>query len=166
LLRRLAQAHVTGVDRDAAVLDMAHAHFHLPPPSSRLALVVDDALRYVCAATTATVDVLLVDLCTPRLPEGAAAPAFLASARRRLRPGGVFCANHYAQRPQALAAQHAALAEVFGWVHASRVAPDNVVFFALPDGLPARTALAARAEALEPALQLGLPAFVAGLPTR
>lgn len=164
LLRRFAQVHVTGVERDPNVLDMAHAHFHLPRPGPRLALVVDDALRHVATAAGAAVDVLLVDLCTPRLPEGAASPGFLTAARARLRPGGVFCANHYAQPPEALAAQRAALAQAFGWVHATRVAPDNVVFFALPWGLPDRAILAARAEALEPTCRLGLPAFVAALP--
>ncbi|MCI2957785.1 methyltransferase domain-containing protein [Agromyces atrinae] len=84
-------SHQLAVDIDAELVDLVVRELPPPPGTS---LEVGDAFAFVDALPAASADVVIVDLYVGHGDAlGAADPAFLASAMRVIRPGGVVAVN-------------------------------------------------------------------------
>lgn len=57
----LPQSHITGVEYNSQLLDIAHTHLKLPPASDRLSYILDDA-KNVIDQCSVTYDLIVVDI--------------------------------------------------------------------------------------------------------
>lgn len=90
--RGLPKARITTIEIDRTVIELASL-FQVPKPGTRLRLVHADAATYF-ASTRQSADVVLVDGCDALgLSPSLCSESFYASARSRLRPGGVLVSN-------------------------------------------------------------------------
>jgi len=162
-LRHLPRARVTVVERDPAVVRVAHRWFRLPAPGERLRIVEGDAGAHVAAATESA-DWLQVDLYDAR----ARGPvldgeAFYRDCRAALRPGGAAAFNLFRG---SLGASLGRIDGAFGgrWMSLPATPEGNcIVVAAAPGGpLPARATLHARARRMESALGLAATAWLEG----
>lgn len=155
---RMAPTRVTAVEIVPEVITAARLMFGLPPDDERLRVEVGDGAAYV-AGRPASADAILLDAYDENCPTPAlAGPAFYASAREALRPGGVLVANFQGDDPR-LDAHLVDLEGVFDArvVLAQPEPKSNVLAFALRDGPDAMPwdELKRRCAALDAALDLG-----------
>ncbi|MCB1801758.1 MAG: methyltransferase domain-containing protein [Gammaproteobacteria bacterium] len=140
LLRALRAAarglRITGIERRAAVLDVARAWFGLPE-DRRVQLVCDEADAYL-RNTSDRFDLLFADLyhADGMYPEQLAAE-FLASCRMCLEADGVLVVNQWASELDRHGALLGNLGEVFGGqVLHLHVQGGNILSFAFNGALP------------------------------
>jgi spermidine synthase len=153
----------TAVELNPGVIRAARQWFRLPADDGRLAVVNDDAGRWLARADAAGAQVLCVDL----YDHEAAAPvldsaAFYADCRRLLAPGGVMSVNLFGRR-SSFAASAARIVEAFGagqvWRLKATREGNTVVIAARDVEVPGRDTLLARAAHIERHYgALGLPA--------
>lgn len=144
----------TAVELNGSVIDACHLWFHLPDNDERLAVLHDDARRWVAdAAHLQTVDVLCVDL----YDHEAAAPvlddeAFYADCKGVLVHGGLMTVNLFG-RDSSFERSAGRIAAAFGADQVWQVAPtkegNTVVVAGRGVEVPDRAGLTARAEAIE-----------------
>lgn len=165
LHRHLPETQLTGVEIDAAVIQMAEKHFGLQP-DSRLQIAVEDGRSHL-ARTPARHDLIIVDAYRGTwVPETLTSVEFFQLVRSRLAPGGAVAQN---VEPTTLFYDGlaATLAQVFDHVDAyptaEEGAPSNVVLVAYDGPRRFKEALLQRAEALQQAHRFHhpLPALVA-----
>lgn len=90
--RQLADARITSIEIDQAVIDMAEL-FQVPAPNARLRIVHADGADYF-ASTRESADVVLIDGCDQHgIAPALCDESFYASVRARLRPGGILVTN-------------------------------------------------------------------------
>jgi spermidine synthase len=155
---RLPETRVTAVEIVPEVITAARLMFGLPPDDARLRVDVGDGADYV-ARHPASADAILLDAYDEHCPAPAlAGPAFYASAREALRPGGVLVSNFQGDDPR-LDAHLVDLEGAFDSrvVLAQPEPKSNVLAFALRDGPDAIPwdELRRRCAALDAALDLG-----------
>ncbi len=137
ILREVARhrevEHITMVEIDAAVVEMAKAYF--PGHSAgafddpRLRLVIDDGAAFV-AGSRETYDVIISDSTDPVGPgEALFSGGFYAACRARLAPGGVFVAQNGVPflQPEEIRDTARRLAAVFADRHFYQVAVPTYV---------------------------------------
>lgn len=127
---------ITGVERRAAVLDVARAYFRLPD-DRRFRAVCEDA-DSVLAADADPEGLILADLylATGMYPRQVAGD-FLARCRARLAEGGILVLNQWASEFPANRTANATLMEVFdGRLLQLHVQGGNIITFAFRDALP------------------------------
>ncbi|WDZ97717.1 spermidine synthase [Herbaspirillum sp. WKF16] len=99
--REFAQAQVTAVELNPAVIAICHSMFKLPQPDERLMLIESDAMDFIVhAATHGIIDALQVDLydATARGPV-LDTPEFYQACYRSLAEGGVMTVNLFGDHP-------------------------------------------------------------------
>lgn len=90
--RQMPRARITTIEIDRTVIELARL-FHVPAPDTRLRLVEAEAAGYL-ATTRQSADVILVDGCDQHgIAPTLCGESFYATARARLRPGGVLVVN-------------------------------------------------------------------------
>lgn len=133
-LARLPGSRLVVVERSAAVIAAAHAHFALPREHPRLEVVQDDAGAYVARPSSRggfgllQVDLYDQDARGPVLDT----PAFYASCRRALAEPGVVVINLFGEHAS-FAPNRERIAEAFGGrvLELPPIAEGNVVLLAL-----------------------------------
>jgi spermidine synthase len=158
---RVLRMRVTAVEINPTVIAACRLWFHLGADDARLAVVEDDAARWVAdPARLQTVDVLSVDL----YDHEAAAPVlddvgFYRDCRGLLVQGGVMAVNLFG-RDASFEASVARIAAAFGtdqvWTLRPTREGNTVVVAARGIEVPGRDELAARADNIE--ARYGLPA--------
>lgn len=171
LHRHLPKTRLTGVEIDAAVIEMARKHFGLQT-DNRLQIAIADGRSYL-AQQTARHDLIIVDAYRGTwVPETLTSVEFFQLVKSRLAPGGAVAQN---VEPTTLFYDGlaATLAQVFDHVDAYPTAeegvPANVVLVAYDGPQRSRAALLQRAKLLQNAHRFHhpLPALVAaGAPAR
>jgi spermidine synthase len=151
----------TAVEINPSVIAAGRAWFRLPADGPRLAVVQDDAARWIAeTARAGSIDALCIDL----YDHEAAAPAldsaaFYADCAAALADGGTLAVNLFG-RDASFERSIARIARAFpagqvAWLRPTR--EGNTIALALKsDTFPDRAALAGRAENIE--TRLGLPA--------
>jgi spermidine synthase len=151
--RQVLGMQTTAVELNPGVIRAARQWFRLPDDDARLAVVNDDAGRWLARAEAASAQLLCVDL----YDHEAAAPvlddeAFYAGCRRLLADGGVMSVNLFGRRAS-FAASAARIAAAFGAAQVWRLQAtregNTVVIAARDVSVPDRDTLLARAAWIE-----------------
>lgn len=165
LHRHLPKTHLTGVEIDSGVIELARKHFGLLD-DARLSIVINDGRKHIANSTTKH-DLILVDAYRGTwVPETLTSVEFFQLLKSRLHRGGAVAQN---VEPSTLFFDGlaATLAAVFEHVDAyptqSFGAPGNVVLVAYDGPRKGQAELLARAEALQKEFKFThpLPAIVA-----
>ena len=152
--RQVLGMRTTAVEINPTVVIACRMFFHLPQDDARLAVVLDDAWRWVSdAANRQTADVLCVDL----YDHQAAAPVlddadFYAACHGVLAPGGVMTVNLFG-RKSSFERSAGLIAAAFGSDQVWQLIPtkegNTIVVAGRGIEVPDRDTLAARAQAIE-----------------
>lgn len=161
--RHLNASHLTAVELNPEVIAAARGYFFLPPDDARLTVLEGDGAAYVRTRQSAS-DILLVDAYDARrIVEDLASPGFYADCLCHLRPGGVAAFNLWgSDRHFGTYWQRIRLAFDGQALILPAEKKSNVIVMAFRAPLPALScqALRARAQELEAATGLEMPAFV------
>lgn len=165
LRQRLPLARLVAVEVDPRIVQIAHTYFHLAPGDERFRIVVADGLDYVRAHPD-SFDLILCDGYDTRfdVPASLAGMAFYRACFRALRSGGVMALNLDRRAATWGSAHLRRLGRIFDAHVEIPVKAYQSVLLLARDALDLSSdALLQRAAVLETALELDLPAFVAGL---
>lgn len=164
--RFMRKTRVVAVEIDPEIVAVAHRYFFLPPDDERLTIVIDDGARYL-ARQSDRYDLIFSDCFdnTFSMIDSLADEPYYRSCRQALRNDGILCINVFRRDADWQKWHLALLHSLFAAVLVVAVSHEQNVVMAFKSAPELDLdVLAARARALEPGLQLGLPDFVDQLP--
>lgn len=167
LLGHRPDTRVEVVEIDPRMIDIARQYFALATDNDKLRIVIDDGARHV-ARQNDRYDFIFADSFDSNfsMVESLSNEAYYRTCRRALRRDGILCINVFRQKTEWQQRHLAILQSIFPALLVLEVSPEQtilIVFKAQP--LLDLDALAERARHLDPGLNLGLPDFVACLPS-
>lgn len=127
--------HVTAVDIEQTIIDVATEYFELPSPSATFAPVCDDARHYL-QQTEAKFDVLLVDLYSAEeLPAFLNTAEFFSDCQQQLTDSGILVCNLLGRSKAQLRSIIKLIRDVFDHrtLCVDVVAQSNIVVYAFND---------------------------------